>query len=125
MYTRVERTVELDAHAERLEPRVMEWARASGFTCTERGAGRWVFRRGSGWRAWFSWDVEVLPSRAEVEVVGTDPPTVRAAVEVDFANRMSTAAQNEAEVGEETGRLVVYLRGVYDFYAWGELSGTG
>ncbi|HVG46190.1 MAG TPA: hypothetical protein VM890_15715 [Longimicrobium sp.] len=111
-----ERIVELDAPAARLEPRLMEWARSSGFVCTERGPERWAFRRGSTWRAWLSWDVEVLPSRAMVEVVRERPLTVRASVEVDFGNRMSTPAQNEAEVGEQTGRLVAYLRGVYDFW---------
>lgn len=114
MDTRVERTVELDAPKERLGPRLTEWAKWSGFSCTERGPGRWVFRRGSFWRAWFSWDIEVLPTRAVVEVVGEHPLTVRASVQVNFGNRMSTVAQDQAEVSEQTGRLVAYLRGVYD-----------
>ena len=115
MDTRVERTLELDAPAERLAPRLTEWAKWSGFSCTERGPERWAFRRGSFWRAWFSWDIEVLPTRAMVEVLSERPLTVRASVQVDFGNRTSTAAQNEAEVSEQVGRLVAYLRGVYDF----------
>lgn len=115
MYTRVERILELDAPAGRLAPRLMQWAKWSGFSCVERGPERWVFRRGSVWRAWFSWDIEVLPTRAVVEVVGQSPLTVRASVQVDFGNRFSTAAQNEAEVAEQTRRLVAYVSGVYDF----------
>src|SRR5688572_18650453 len=111
MDTRVERTLELDAPAERLGPRLMEWAKWSDFSCTEHGPERWAFRRGSFWRAWFSWNIEVLPTRAVVEVVGECPLTVRASMQVDFGNRMSTAAQNEAEVSEQTGRLVAYIRG--------------
>ncbi len=115
MATRVERIVRLDAPAERLEPRLTDWAKSSGFSCIERGAARWAFRRGSAWRAMFSWDIEVLPTRAEVEVVGEGPLTVRASMQVDFGNRMSTAAQNEAEVEPHLRRMVAYLRGVYDF----------
>ena len=115
MDTRVEQVVELDAPAERLAPRLMEWAKWSGFSCVERGPGRWAFRRGSFWRAWFTWELEALPTRAVVEVAGERPLTVRAWVQVDFGNRMSTPALNEAEVREQTGRLVAYLRGVYDF----------
>ena len=94
MYTRAERILELDAPAERLGPRLVEWAKWSGCSCAERGPERWAFRRGSFWRAWFSWDIEVLPARAEVEVVDVHPLTVRASVQVDFGNRMSTAAQD-------------------------------
>jgi hypothetical protein len=114
MDTRVDQVLELDAPASRLGPRVMEWAKWSGFSCTERGPERWAFRRGKFWRAWFTWDIEVLPTRAVVEVVGESPLTVRASMQVDFGNRSSTAAQNQAEVGEQVGRLVAYLRGVYD-----------
>src|SRR5215213_8295155 len=116
MDTRVERTLELDAPAERLGPRLSEWAKWSGFSCTERGPERWAFRRGSFWRAWFSWDIAVLPTRAVVEVVRSRPLTVRASVQVNFGNRMSTPAQNEAEVSDQVGRLAAYLRGVYDFF---------
>jgi hypothetical protein len=115
MDTRVERVLELDAPAERLEPRLMEWARSSGFVCTERGAGRWAFRRGSAWRAWFNSDIDKLPSRATVEVVAERPLAIRASVQVNFGTRMSTVAQDQAEVVEQVGRLAAYLRGVYDF----------
>src|SRR5215213_3622070 len=115
MDTRVERTLELDAPAERLAPRLMEWAKWSGFSCTERGPERWAFRRGSFWRAWFGSDIDQLPSRATVEVVAERPLTVRASVQVNFGTRMSTAAEDEAEVDEQVGRLAAYLRGVYDF----------
>src|SRR5215217_2498142 len=115
METRVERTVELDAPAERLEPRLMEWARSSSFACTERGPEHWAFRRGSAWRAWFGSDIDKLPARATVEVVAELALTVRVSVQVNFGTRVSTKARNEAEVGEQVGRLVAYLRGVYDF----------
>lgn len=115
MVTRAERIVELDAPAERLGPRLLQWAKWSGFACVERGPERWAFRRGSFWRAWFSWDIEVLPVRATVEVVGQRPLTVRAVVQVDFGNRMSSPAVNQAEAEEQAGRLAAYLRGVYDF----------
>ncbi|HEV7590081.1 MAG TPA: hypothetical protein VGO40_18330 [Longimicrobium sp.] len=115
MDIRVERTLELDVPVGRLEPRLMEWARSSSFVCTERGAGRWAFRRGSFWRAWFASDIDKLPSRATVEVVAERPLTVRASVQVNFGTRVSTKARKEADVGEQVGRLAAYLRGVYDF----------
>ena len=115
MDTRVERTFELDAPAERLEPRLMDWARASGFACTERGAGRWAFRRGSPWRAWFNSDIEKLPARATVEMVAERPLTVRASVQMNFGTRVTTKARKEADVGEQVGRLAAWLRGAYDF----------
>jgi hypothetical protein len=115
METRVERIVELDAPAERLEPRLTEWARSSGFVCTERGAGRWAFRRGSAWRAWFGSAIDQLPSRATVEVVAEHPPTVRASMQVNFGTRVATKARKEADVDGQVGQLVAYLRGVYDF----------
>jgi len=115
MYTRVEQILELDAPAERLEPRLAQWAKWSGFTRTESRPGRWTFRRGKSWRAWFSWELEYLPTRAMVEVIDEHPLKVRASVEVDFGNRMSTVEQDRAEVSEQTGRLAAYLRGVYDF----------
>ena len=117
MDTRVERVVELDAPTERLEPRLMEWARSSRFVCTERGAGRWAFRRGSAWRAWFNSDIDKLPSRATVEVVAERPLTVRASMQVNFGTRVATKAHKEADVSEQVGLLVGYLRGVYDFNA--------
>jgi len=116
MDTRVERTLKLDAPAARLEPRLMEWARSSGFSCTERGPERWAFRRGSFWRTWFSYDLDVFPARAVVEILSEHPLTVRASVQVDCSNRMSTAAEDEAEVDEQVRYLEVYLRGVYDFW---------
>jgi hypothetical protein len=114
MHTRVERVLEVDAPAERLGARLTEWARWSGFSCTGSGPGRWTFRRGSFLRALVSWDLEVLPTRAEVEIIRDRPLTVRAWVEVDFGNRMSSAALNQAEVSDQTGRLAAYLGGVYD-----------
>jgi len=115
MDTRVERIVELDSAAERLAPRLTEWAKWSGFSCVEHGPARWAFRRGNFLRALVSWDLEVLPTRAEVEVIGEAPLTVRASVQVDFGNRASSPDLNEAEVADQTSRLVAYLRGVYDF----------
>ncbi|HSU12767.1 hypothetical protein [Longimicrobium sp.] len=115
MDTRVERVLELDAPVERLAARMTEWAKWSGFSCTERGPVRWTFRRGGFLRALVSWDLEVLPTRAVVEIIRDHPLTVRASVQVDFGNRMSSPAVNEAEVGEQTGRLAAYLSGVYDF----------
>lgn len=114
MATRVESTLELDAPIERLAPRLAEWSWWSGYSCTGRGDGSWSFCRGRFWRAWFSWDIEFLPTLVVVEVIGRDPLTVRAFVQVEFANRNTTPAVNEADVREEMGLLLAYVRGLYD-----------
>jgi hypothetical protein len=115
MIRKDERTVELDAPTDRLEPRLMDWAKASDFVCTERRPGRWTFRRGVDGMSMFTTDICELPTRAVVQVVGQPPLTIRASMFVDTGGRLSRAAKDAREIDEQMRRMLAYLRGVYDF----------
>src|SRR4051812_42486163 len=110
-----ERTVEIDAPVDRLEPRLMQWAGASDFRCTERGPRRWTFRRGNAWDVSITGDILGMPTKAMVEVVRERPLTIRASMHVDTGFRLSSAARDAAEIDEQVRRMLAYLRGVYDF----------
>jgi hypothetical protein len=115
MIRKDERTVELDAPADRLEPRLMDWAQASDFVCTECKPGRWTFRRGDGGMALFTRDILMMPTRAVVQVIGQPPLTIRASMYVDTGGRLTRAARDAREIDEQMRRMLAYLRGVYDF----------
>src|SRR5690349_10870756 len=110
-----ERTVEIDAPADRLEPRLMDWARASDFTCTGRGPGRWSFRRGNAWDVPLTGDILKVPTKAMVEVVRERPLTIHASMHVNAVFRLTSAERDTRELAEQVNRMLAYVRGVYDF----------
>ncbi len=79
-----QRTVEIEVGPDQLGERLERWAKRTGYRRADAAPGHWVFRRGSAWSVFYSFDIRKWPITVTVDAVAGEPTRVRCSVRCKF-----------------------------------------
>jgi len=110
MNTKHERQLQLEGTAADVAARLKRWAQATGFVCTSESPKRWLFHRGSNWKALYTFDIRKVPTDVEVSIQTESSLSAHCVWHTHSPLTLTTPGDPD-RISEQLDLLVAHLRG--------------